>query len=231
MKDESASVHPSSFIPQPSEEDDDALPAVGKVWDNSGPSLSEMLKQRRTDPEPPSTPAPASTDSNVEPVSITDLPHMWQALLDNLAARGPSLHSIVAHGKLTCIEDGRAVIRYEKKHETFVKMLDRNGKRDVVRDALSKVAGEPLGVLFEVDETQAEAEFAVAEAPPPPRTPVRKEPVRVNLEPPSAPPANVVRITPELIESLRSSEPLIKQLMDELGATIVKVEPPENQKV
>ena len=43
----------------------------------------------------------------------------------------------------------------------------------------------------------------------------------------SMPAASAVRITPELIESLKSSEPLIKTLIDELGATIVKVEPPE----
>jgi hypothetical protein len=39
---------------------------------------------------------------------------------------------------------------------------------------------------------------------------------------PPAPP--VVKITPELIESIRSAEPLVKALMDELGAQIVKVE-------
>jgi len=33
-----------------------------------------------------------------------------------------------------------------------------------------------------------------------------------------------VKITPELIESIRSAEPLVKALMDELGAQIVKVE-------
>jgi hypothetical protein len=53
--------------------------------------------------------------------------------------------------------------------------------------------------------------------------------VKVAAEPAQAsvPAATGIRITPELIESLRSSEPLIKGLMDELGATIVKVEPPE----
>jgi hypothetical protein len=47
---------------------------------------------------------------------------------------------------------------------------------------------------------------------------------------PSVPAAGAtpaIRITPELIESLREREPMIKSLMEELGATIVKVEPPE----
>jgi hypothetical protein len=43
--------------------------------------------------------------------------------------------------------------------------------------------------------------------------------------PPSAP---AIRITDELKTSLRDSEPLIKQLMDELNAEIVKIEPPES---
>jgi len=39
---------------------------------------------------------------------------------------------------------------------------------------------------------------------------------------PPQPPA--VKLTPELIESIRDSEPLVKALMDELGAQIIKVE-------
>ena len=41
-------------------------------------------------------------------------------------------------------------------------------------------------------------------------------------------PVNIIRVTPELKESLRNSEPLIKSLMEELGADIVKIEPAEN---
>jgi hypothetical protein len=68
---------------------------------------------------------------------------------------------------------------------------------------------------------------------PAPRAPVRQAPppqqrVPIEAPPPPVAPVNVVRITPELIESLRASEPLIKGLMDELGAQIIKVEPPEN---
>ena len=118
------------------EEDDDDLPAVGKVWDNSGPSLSELLKQRQAEPveptnEPgaPEAPSPVDESPNIELVGLHDLPNVWRQLLELLAARGASLHSLMIHGKLTAIEDGRAVISYGKKHETFVKMLDRNGKK------------------------------------------------------------------------------------------------------
>ena len=203
------------------DEDDDDLPAPGKVWDDSGPSLVEMLKQRN-EAKPQ-----AAGEPNLEPANIENLPQVWQKLLDVLAARGPALHSLVSHGRLAAIEDGRAVIRYDKRHETFVKMLDRNGKKDVVRDALTQIVGESVGLKFEVDE---ESSVAVMDEP---RPQARREPVRRSVEDAQgsipaaiAPVTNSVRVTPELVESLRNSEPLIKTLMDELGAQIVKVEPP-----
>jgi hypothetical protein len=63
------------------------------------------------------------------------------------------------------------------------------------------------------------------------RPPVKREVLRVPVESPlpAAPAPAAVRITPELKELLRNREPLIKALMDELGADIVKVEPAENQ--
>src|SRR5204863_4403886 len=100
--------------------------------------------------------APAAP--NIEPVNVKDLPRVWQGLLALLADRGPALLSLVSQGKLVEIEDGRAVIQYEKKHETFVKLLDRNGKKDIVRDALSKVANQSLGVQFQVSEEVAETD-------------------------------------------------------------------------
>jgi DNA polymerase-3 subunit gamma/tau len=249
-----------------SDDDDDALPAVGKVWESGGPSLSELLKQRSSSapaspaPEPPAEAvAPAHSASNVEVVDVHDLPDVWQKLLDALAQRGPALHSLVSHGRVSAIEDGRAVISYDKRHETFVKMLDRNGKKDIVREALSSVYGTPLGVKFEIDaatgEVAATAASPAGSAPPrpapngngstataapapvtarsvepAPRAPVRREPAAppppARPEPP--PPAPSIRVTPELVETIKSSDPLIRGLMDELGATIVKVEPAED---
>src|SRR3954451_9671249 len=45
-------------------DEDDALPAPGKIWDNSGPSLSELLKQSKLEPSP---------DVNIAPVARDDL--------------------------------------------------------------------------------------------------------------------------------------------------------------
>src|SRR5205807_615431 len=88
----------------------------------------------------------------IEAVDPSDLPAVWQALLSLLSAHGAALHSLLSHGRLAGIEDGRAVIRYERpEHETFVKLLERNGKKDIVRDALSKVLRQSVGVKFEFD--------------------------------------------------------------------------------
>jgi DNA polymerase-3 subunit gamma/tau len=226
----------ASNPPDTEDSDDDALPAVGKVWDNSGPYLSELLKARSQStastpaPEPQSDPQPTpSADSNVEPVEVQDLPRVWQSMLDLLSARGPMLLSLVQPGQLTAIEDDLAVVRYEPRHETFVKMLERNGKKDLVRDALAQVTGRSLGLKFEIDAAAGEGASDAPEGVPSTKARPSPRPVKhdnlapVGAAPPPAQP-NVVRITPELVESLKSEEPLIRGLMDELGATIVKVE-------
>jgi len=104
------------------------------------------------------------------------------------------------------IEDGRAVIRYGAHHETFVKMLDRNGKKDLVREAITRVLRQSIGVKFEV-EAAPEGEAREGEAPSVPATksesPEVTRPAAAVAPPPPAAP--VVKITPELIESIRSA--------------------------
>ncbi len=132
-------------------DDDDDLPAVGKVWESDGPkvSLATLMAQHAA----ASAAAPQSKPeaSNVEPVDTNDLPAKWKAMLALIANQGPALSGLLMHGRLVGIEDGRAVIRYGKQHETFVKMLERNGKKDLVRDALCQVLEQTVGVKFEVD--------------------------------------------------------------------------------
>src|SRR5207302_2821715 len=123
----------------------------GKVWE--GPSLKELLKQQHqqhsTSAAAPAPASPEAAPSNVEPVSPDDLPRAWKALLTVLAKHGPGLHGLLSHGRLVAIDDGRAVIRYGRQHETFVKMLEKNGKKEIVRDAMSQVLSQPIGVKFE----------------------------------------------------------------------------------
>ena len=208
--------------PEMEEDDDDDLPRPGKVW--TGPSLSSLLKSSST-PAAKSTPPSPDAASNVEPVSPDDLTGVWRTLLQLLAKHGPGLHGVLSNGKLISIDAGFAVIRFGPQQETFVKMWERNGKKDLVRNALTEALGQPVGVKFEVDGG-ASAENGSTEAAPTP-APVPRAPDRTAAPTPQSPasaPAPAVRVTPELVEALRAKEPLVKALMDELGAQIIKVE-------
>lgn len=235
---ETPSLAPPTVVDVPDDDDDDALPSVGRVWDGPAPSLGALLKKHSaaaSTPTPPPPPAAAAAGFNVEAVSPDDLPAVWKAFLEVLAEHGPGLHSLLGHGRLVGIEDGRAVIRYGAQHETFVKMLDRNGKKEIVREAIARVLQQSIGVRFEVDAGPDAAEANAGPILDPmdrggdrsanekasvPRS--RTAPPEV--VPPRALPAPGIKITPELIESIRGAEPLVKALMDELGAQIVKVE-------
>ena len=219
------------------DDDDDDLPRPGKVWDNSGPSLSELLKQQRAAAPAPTTPEPvgmpAASESNVEVINTHDLPAVWKCLLDLLAEKGPGLPGLLSHGRFIGVdEQNRAVIRYAKQHETFVKMFERNGKKDQVREAFSKVLKQNVGIAFDLDPDDAgtsvatmpasatQAKTASAKTAPAAQisAPVRRE----IPAPPPAPAAS--RPTQEQIDALRESDPLIKALMDEMGANIMKIE-------
>jgi len=178
------------------------------------------------DAKAPPPPQPADDSiANIEPVDPSDLSAVWRTLLGSLSSHGPVLHSLLAPGKLVAIEDGRAVVRYSAQHQTFVKMLERNGKKELVREKLTELLGQSVGVRFEVDP----AEEVAAAATPPAQAPragasQRMPPQAVTApDEPAAPAVPAVKLTPELIESLRN-EPLIKALMDQMGAQIVKVE-------
>jgi hypothetical protein len=77
------------------------------------------------------------------------------------------------------------------------------------------VLGQSVGLKFEVDP-QAQASPAPATG----TAPAAALPPPVG---PAEPPVLSIKITPELIESLRR-EPLVQIFMDQLGAQIVKVE-------
>jgi len=158
-------------------------------------------------------------------VNTSDLGALWKTLLEMMAAHGPVLQSLLSGGVLAGIEDGQAVIRYTKKNETFRKLMERNGKKDLVRDGFSKLLGKPTGVRFEVDESGADEEPArpvMANAAPAARAPSRAAPPPPPEPPaPAGPPA--IRITPELIEELKR-DPLVHSVMDKFNATPVKIE-------
>ncbi len=204
---------------------DDDLPRPGKAWE--GPSLKDLLRQQAA-AAPAPAPAARPPASNVEPIDPSNLPGVWQTMLGLLATHGPGLGGLLSHGQLVAIEDGRAIIRYGEQHASLVKMFDKNGKKEQVRDAITKVLNQQVGVAFEiVPEPTAGAAPAAAppEAAPRPRSTVLSGAAQPPpLAAPAAPPAASIRITPELVQAIRESDPLIRDLMDKLGAQIVKVE-------
>jgi hypothetical protein len=201
-------------------DDDDALPAVGKVWEaDSGPSLSELLKQEEAQPVQTTTSRPTS---NVEPVNPHDLPQVWQRLLDALEQKGPSLPALLSGAKLVGIDAGQVTVSYPANEQARVRILERNGKKDTIRDVLSGLLSQNVGLRFEFEQTPA-AGVAVPDAPPraTQRTPVH--PVRREVQYAAPAPEPTVRITDELRRELASDE-LIKAVIDNLGGEIVKVE-------
>jgi DNA polymerase-3 subunit gamma/tau len=204
------------------EEEDDSLPAPGKVWEGPKVSLGAMMARHV---------ASIKADApNLVPVRSGDLSEKWKAMISLLADQGPALGGLLQNGQFIGIEDGRAVIRYAPQHETFVKLLERNGKKDLVRDALSKVMDQPLGVRFEISDSVAPVAIAApspAVAPPPIETPRRQNPAN---SPPPAPVAflpetsNVIRLTDEIRSNLYKNDPLIRAVVDQLGGSIIKLE-------
>jgi DNA polymerase-3 subunit gamma/tau len=219
----------SAPSPQIQEDDDDDLPRPGKVWD--GPSLKELLAQQRSATPASTAPAdlssqPARPESNIESVDRSNLPGVWKAMLGLLAKHGPGLGGLLSHGQLVAIEDGRAIIRYGEQHASLVRMFDKNGKKEQVRDAITQVLNQQVGVAFEVAaEPSAPAAAPPAQGAPRPKIAGPSNGAASTVAAaPMAPPAPSVRITPELVQSLRESDPLLRDLMDKLGAQIVKVE-------
>jgi len=193
------------------EDDDDALPAVGKVW-NSAPSSSPLLKPRSSTTSPP----PAS---NIEPVNTFDLPAVWQRLL-SLLEDNVSFKSVLSSASLVGIEDGQARVRFAFEHSTFASQWDRNGKKELLREKLSAVLNEPVGVKFEVEPAGAVATVDAPVSAPAMQT-VRREipqPATVAAPAPTAP-----RLTPEQREALKK-EPWVKAVLEIFGGEIVKVE-------
>jgi hypothetical protein len=204
--------HPSPLPAGEREAEDDALPAVGKVWEaDSGPSLSELLKQQESQAEP------AAARSNVERVDVHDLPQVWQRVLDALGTTGHMLEST----RLVGIANGEAVVQCPEGHDSAVRFLERNGKKDTIRDVLSGLLSQNVGLKFEFEQSATTA-VAVPDAPPRTvsRSPVRRE-VQAQPAPPLPEPA--IRITEELRRQLAGDE-LIKAVIDTLGGEIVKVE-------
>jgi hypothetical protein len=211
---------------------DDDLPAVGKVWEaDSGPSLSELLKQQRTTtaatPAPDPQPAPAAPDSNLAPLSTIDVKKLWPMLVSNLQKESQAL-SALNLARLDRIAGGVAYIRFGPNGATFARMWQNNGKRDLIGRVLSSMLNTPTGVVFEVDESEVAPDASVGSAPTPAPDPAPAKPAprRPQPEPAREPVPQDTRttipVTPDLVAQLRN-DPLVAAVLDELSGQVVRV--------
>jgi DNA polymerase-3 subunit gamma/tau len=202
-------------------DDDDALPAPGRVWEGPKESLSAMMARHVA--------KIGAEVSNVEPVRVTgataDLGQKWKQLLGLV---GPAMSGVLQHGELVAVEDGLAVIRFGPAHETFVKRLELNGKKEAIRESLTKVMEQPVGVRFEIS---AAAVAAPAPPSPPSAAPISTAPAESprRAAPPPPPPmaiegTNAIRVTEEMRMNFYKNDPLVRAVVDQLGGNIIKFE-------
>ncbi len=225
----SSAAPPVSAPPSLDDEDDDDLPAPGKVWDGPKESLATLMARQ----QPAAAAAPAAEPSNVEPVRVADLSAVWHAMLAVVAEQqGPALSGLLQNGQFVGIEDGRAIVRLPKANETFIKLLDKESKKAAVRAAFSQVMNEQVGVHFEVaPEGAAPAAAAppqqAAQRPSRPPPPGPRPPVAAPAPaPPPAPveAANTVRLTDDIRNQLYKTDPLVRAIVDRLGGSVIKLE-------
>ena len=205
----------------PSEEEDAALPAVGKVWEGSGPtSIFAAFKKAPPKPvAPPPSEAPARSDS-VGPVDRKNFDDLLNRLRSAAAAEQPTVVGFLDGAKIIEDDGSTFTIEWPKNYEMSAKMLDRNGKRESLQTVLGRLVGEPAGIRLTVSDR--------IEEPPP-----RPTPAAANWKPKTAPaaapepvaPQNPgIIVTDELRAELAASDPLIKALGDVLGGRVVKIE-------
>jgi len=220
----SQSVDVLSDVSSVPDDADDALPAVGKVWDD-GPKLSlgEIMKrakladQQRAALGPSGQQAPAQSRIPED----GDAQTKWGALLkileehDALGVRG-----FLSEGRVGAMEEGRVVVYLPPQCDFFIKGFEKNPKRDLVRGAVADVFGAGVGILFRIEVAGAGAPMS-PKNPAPMRPPVSQATDRPSPAQASATPS--IPLTPELRESL-SQDPLLSAIIRELGGTILRVE-------
>jgi DNA polymerase-3 subunit gamma/tau len=224
---ESPSPTPAPVVTAPpsldfEDSEDDDLPRPGKVWEQSGPSLKELLAQEHAKAQHPSP--PDEQFNNIEPVAADPMTAAWAAILDQLKdAQG--MFGVLSNAKLVKVEEDHAVVRFARSVATFTRSFEKNGKKDLLRDTLSKVLGRPVGVKFEIEENDPDTALATAPGKPVAAPVTRAIPAKPQAaDAPAVPPGPpAIRITPELVEQMRK-EPLVAALIDSLGATPVKIE-------
>lgn len=204
----------TEVAPVEDDDADDALPAVGKVWDD-GPKLSlgEIMKRAKLAEQQSAraTPPPVAQANNY--------PDGQKARLLKIIEEAGALmvHGVLSQGRIRGVEDGRVVILLPARQESFIKNFERNTKRDLIRGAIADVFGAGVGIQLQVDTTPTPATASPGTSSSAPR---RSEPDTTSPAPVQT---NTIPLTPELRDSL-SQDPLVSAIIKELNGSIVRVE-------
>jgi len=211
---------PTTTAPS-SEDDDTALPAVGKVWEGAGPT-SVFAAFKKAAPKPVTPPPQAPVHSNsVGPVDRKNFDDLLNRLRSAAAAEAPTVVGFLDGARIVEDDGSTFTIEWPKNYEMSAKMLDRNGKRESLQTVLGRLVGEPAGIRLTVSDR--------IEEPPPRPAPAAAANWKPKTAPAAAPepvaPQNPgIFVTDELRAELAASDPLIKALGDVLGGRVVKIE-------
>lgn len=230
----SAAPLPATPPPAPAEEEDDDLPRPGKVWDNSGPSLADMLKARSGGGSAPATPARPPVADNFEVVDEKRLPEIWKGVLEGFRKHQPGLYAVLQTTALGGVSDGQAIVEFDARGQFLARQVEKDDKREKVAAALSEALGAPVGVRIVVrKDDPAPIAQPIEEAKPKVARPTLKdiEDMARNVQPgalvsvapaPTNAGANMIKVSEELIEQLKQDD-LIRAVVEGLGGQIVKV--------
>ena len=157
----------------------------------------------------PNTPPPADTPPPTEKVSNpSDLPALWSAARNYLQGAARYLESVLGHccniiSLDPATNEATLLVPFVQRGFTNEKA------RAKIEEALRAVTALPLKLTLQISEETA--------APP------NTNPNDPTTTGPGAPAATAQRISPEVIEAIKE-QPIIKQLMKSLDATVVHIE-------
>ncbi len=211
-----------AIITEEDPDEDDDLPAPGKVWDGPRESLGALMKKQAAAYKP--------EVSNVEPVRAGDLSEHWSAMIGLLAEQGPaarpaSTRPFHRYRRRPCGHPLRAAARNFCQTARAQRQKRSGSRRTVQGDAAagrypfrsvqrrrrSHVTGNN-GLTGACSDQPFKAQCAAAPtlpAAPPPMMPET---------------SNSIRLTEEIRSNLYKSDPLIRAVVEQLGGSIVKFE-------
>ncbi len=213
------SPSPKAQGPSPDvSEDADSLPAVGKVYEGTGPTSIFAAFKKAGSSKPAPAPQRTVDPANLGPVDRSDFSRLLDQFHAAAMETAPTVAGFLEGGKIVSLESSVVTLEYPKNFEASVRMLDRGGKRESLQRVLSDMLGEEVGLRLSVSNEILET------------IPVRRhvEPritEKDRAEPAQPIPMNQgIPITEDLRIEILQNNPLAKSLAEQFNARIVKVE-------